>query len=110
MQAHRLRSEIIAWASGAALGTAVGVILGAWSAPIVGVFSGAAVGLLVALSVRRERGAQGWSDIDGESHGGEGTSSPGAARAFVKGTRSAADFPVAPGMGAIGRGPNGTGS
>lgn len=110
VRAHRLRSELTAWLSGAALGGVVGVALGAWSTPAVGIAVGTVFGLLVAFSIRRGRGSRGWSDADGESTLGEGSSSEGIPRPFVKGSPSAADLPVTPGMGAIGSGPTGVGS
>lgn len=106
-------SKIIAWISGAAIGAVVGVPLGSWTSWTswpVGVVGGVAVALVAALSIRRGRGAQGWSDVDGESRMGEGGLVAGTSRPFVKGTPSAADLPVTPGMGAIGQGPTGTGS
>lgn len=103
-------SKIIAWISGAAIGAVVGVPLGSWTSWPVGVVAGVAVALVAALSIRRGRGAQGWSDVDGESRMGEGGLAAGTSRPFVKGTPSAADLPVTPGMGAIGQGPTGTGS
>lgn len=103
-------SKIIAWISGAAIGAVVGVPLGSWTSWPVGVVGGVAVALVAALSIRRGRGAQGWSDVDGESRMGEGGLVAGTSRPFVKGTPSAADLPVTPGMGAIGQGPTGTGS
>ncbi|MBG0717572.1 hypothetical protein G3N18_05675 [Microbacterium sp. 2C] len=110
MSTRRLRSELVAWASGVALGALVGIALGAWSTPLVGIVVGAVFGLLVALSVRRGRGSRGWSDVDGDSVVGEGSSSEGIPRTFVKGSPSPADLPVTPGMGAIGSGPTGIGS
>ena len=110
MDTRRRRSELIAWVSGAGLGAVVGIALGTWSTPSLGIGVGAVTGLLVALSIRRGRGEHGWSDADGESIVGEGSSSEGVPRPFVKGSSSAADLPVAPGMGAVGRGPTGMGS
>ncbi|WP_336631134.1 MULTISPECIES: hypothetical protein [unclassified Microbacterium] len=109
MGTHRIRSELVAWVSGAGLGAIIGIPLGMWSTPVLGIVVGVIVGLLVALSIRRGRGTRGWSDTDGASTLGEGGSSDTIPRPFVKGSPSSADLPVTPGLGG-GGGTSGGGS
>lgn len=107
MAMSRAGAELSAWGGGAAVGAAAGVALGALSSGQVGVGTAIVIGLLVALSIRRGRGARGSSDDDGQSRVSEGGAEEGIPRSFVKSTRSPADLPVTPGMGAIGSGPTG---
>ena len=107
MAMSRAGAELSAWGGGAVVGAAAGVALGALSSWQVGVGTAIVIGLLVALSIRRGRGGQGWADEDGESRLEEGRAEPGIPRSFVKSTGSPADLPVTPGMGAIGSGPTG---